>query len=399
MKIAIIHLNLAAESGDPRVVFSLSRAFINIGHSVSIYTAQFEPKYFPELHKGLDIREVSLPARLTVASTKKGIWEFIKERLSQKRAQAEAVRRIAAALEPDFDIIDCHNDYSYQISSSYRKRNPKAKIIYTMHNPPYYHAPKPNPLLNLLSILNAALERLKLNKFLPAIDMLITLDEERKKMADPLGLPVHILRIPVDFESFKAPVKRIKKGKKDVVLLSVGSLSPARKFEDTILAASILRKRGYAARVILICRDFWNEKAYRDFLLKITKEAGMEEYVDFRFEGATEAELREAQRASDVFVFPNVINIWGMAALEAMAAGLPLVVSRITSVAEVLSEGENALFSEPGNPEDIAGQIEKLLSNPALAERIAKNGQLFVKNNLTWKEYAKKFIALAEAKD
>ncbi len=392
MKIAIIHFNLAAESGDPRVVFSLAQALKKLGHIVVIYTAQFDAKYFPNLHKGLDIREIPPPARLAVSSTSKRTIDIIKERLSQKRVQAEAARRIAAALDSDFDIIDCHNDYSYQVSRPYRKRNPKAKIVYTMHNPPYYHAPKSNPVVNFLSIVNAKIELIKLRNFLPSIDMIITLDEERKKMAEPLGLPVHILRIPVDFESFKAPVKTFKKGKRDIILLSVGALSPVRKFEDTILAASILRRSEYDARVILICRDFWNEKIYRDFLLRLTKELDMEKYVDFRFEGATEKELKAAQLESDFFIFPNHVNIWGMAAFEAMAAGLPLVVSRVTSVAEVLSDGKNALFSEPGNPENIASKVEKLIKNPKLYFSIAKAGQLFVKENLNWDVYAKKFL-------
>lgn len=106
----------------------------------------------------------------------------------------------------------------------------------------------------------------------------------------------------------------------------------------------------------------------------------------------SEGGLLEAYEKSDVFVFPNHIKIWGLAAFEAMAAGLPLVVSNITSIAEVLRDNENALFVEPLRPEQIAHKVEQLLKDPLVYKEIATAGQEFVKKELTWDAYAKRFL-------
>lgn len=395
MKIAIIHFNLGTEAGDPRVVLSLGRALSRAHHKVVIYAAEFNPKCFPELHKGLEIRVVPPCVPLASVTGAQGIVAKIKERLRRNRLYADIAERIAGALDKDFDVVDCHNDASYQIGIRYKKANPRARVVWTMLNPPFYHARKEQFFVNLLSSLAARWEKMKVHRYLSGIDAIVTLDEERKRMIESIGKPVFMLRIPVDFESFYAPPKEIAPRGKTIVLLGVGALSPFRKFEDIILAGAALRRKRYDARVILVCKDFWKENEYRSFLIKTAEDSGMGKFVDFRFGGASEAELRDAQRKSDIFIFPNTVNIWGMAAFEAMAAGLPLVVSRVTSVAEALKDGVNALFTDPGEPKHIATQIAALLRDPRTYGRIAKAGQEFVKNNLNWERYAEKFIRAA----
>ena len=113
----------------------------------------------------------------------------------------------------------------------------------------------------------------------------------------------------------------------------------------------------------------------------------MEPYVDRRYEGANDTELLRAYHESDIYVFPNHVRIWGMAAFEGMAAGLPLVVARGTSVAELLTDGENALFVDRLRPAQIAEQAARLVGDSELYRRIGEAGQRFVKENLGWNKY------------
>ena len=76
------------------------------------------------------------------------------------------------------------------------------------------------------------------------------------------------------------------------------------------------------------------------------------------------------------------------------AAGLPVVVSDITSIAEVTTDGENALFVRPAHPEEIAEKVKMLLNNKEKYESIAQAGQEFVKQNLNWQVYVKKFLTI-----
>jgi glycosyltransferase involved in cell wall biosynthesis len=56
---------------------------------------------------------------------------------------------------------------------------------------------------------------------------------------------------------------------------------------------------------------------------------------------------------------------------EYMACGIPIVVARIPVFREVLEDGRNALFFEPGNPESLAMTIKTLIDHPDLASRLA----------------------------
>jgi glycosyltransferase involved in cell wall biosynthesis len=393
MKIGFVHLNLSVESGDPRMFYYVVRNVRKLGHEVKIYTAQFDSVCFPELNKGLDITIVPPKEPLDAQVEITGIVPKIRDRLSRDRRNTDAAMGILEKLPDNLDALVCQNDASYRLGVFYKRRNQHAKVVWIMNNAPFRHTKKSNPAVNLLSILAAFREKMRVRRFLKGIDVVVVHDKEQQELLRSLGREARVLSIPIDFENFYAPPKTIVAGG-EIVLLGIGALSPARKFEDIIAAAGILRKKGRNTRVILVCKDSWRDIAYRKLLEKVTRESGMEGRVDFLFGGASEEELRAILKKSHFYVFPNHIRIWSMSSFEAMAGGLPLIVAGVTSVAEVLTNGENALFVRPGHPEEITEQIDKLVKSPPLYKKIAEAGQRFVKENLNWAEYAKNFIAL-----
>lgn len=393
MKIAITHFNLATESGDTRMLYTKARALAAMGHSVDIYTVLFDESCYPNLHKGLNIIVIPLSRGNNVhISGADGIWKMIIQRIKYLRFSARAADAIKKKLRNGYDIVDFQDDASYHVALSYRKSNKNTKIIWTMNTCPYHRTKKSSFIVNILSIVIAWWEKMKVRWYVREIDLVIVNAEEQKEFIEEVVSPerVFLLRIPVDFESFFSPPRKIKS---TVVLLDVGSLSQTRKFEDIIMAAAILKREGYKTMVNLICRDSSKNKTYKDFLLRLTEKERMKENVNFYFEGANEQELRRIQKTSHIFVFPNCIRIWGMAAFEGMAAGLVLVVSNATNIAEALEDGENAVFAKAGNPSSIADRIKYLINNPEIYEKIARNGQEFVRKNLTWDKYVEKIVS------
>ncbi len=80
-------------------------------------------------------------------------------------------------------------------------------------------------------------------------------------------------------------------------------------------------------------------------------------------------DLPAVLRAFDVFAFPSLNEGMGIALLEAMAAGLPIVASSVGGIPEVLGRGEAGLLVEAGSAAALAEGLERLLLDPALRAR------------------------------
>jgi len=128
---------------------------------------------------------------------------------------------------------------------------------------------------------------------------------------------------------------------------------------------------------------------FRPELEKIVEREGLEDKVTFAGRVSNE-KLPNYYGACDVFVLPSVsrLEAFGIVALEAMASGVPVVISDIPGVREVIVEGDQGLLAEPMNSKDIAGKIRVLLENPELGEKMGRKGRKRVVEKFTWEKVA-----------
>lgn len=75
--------------------------------------------------------------------------------------------------------------------------------------------------------------------------------------------------------------------------------------------------------------------------------------------------LRQLYRASDIFVWPAIKEAYGIALLEAQAAGLPVVAGRSGGVPGIVADGETGLLAPEGDAEALTGRLRSLLRDPA----------------------------------
>lgn len=124
--------------------------------------------------------------------------------------------------------------------------------------------------------------------------------------------------------------------------------------------------------------------------------AHLEEFVRFchiedavRFTGfIPDSDLLRLYRVIDVAVYPSLYEPFGIVALEAMAAGAPVVVSDAGGLKEVVRHEETGILTWAGNPESVAWGILRVLQDPTAAQRRVKNAQKAVQRDFNWRRIA-----------
>ncbi len=100
--------------------------------------------------------------------------------------------------------------------------------------------------------------------------------------------------------------------------------------------------------------------------------------------------MPEAYLLGDIFVGPSQIEEGlGLVFLEAAAAGLPVIATRMGGIPEVVRDGETGLLlAQKDDAGELAGKIGRLLEDPALGERLGRQGREWVSANFSWQKIA-----------
>lgn len=201
----------------------------------------------------------------------------------------------------------------------------------------------------------------------PVYDFLTKLGFDRKKIVIiPNG-------ISQDFFNTK-PIK--KPGELPAIIGTVASLNEVKNHRNAILAISKIRKlRPELNFKYQIVGEGPNENK----LKKLTHTKGLDDVVHFsrRVES-----VAERMRHFTIYLHASKSETFGLAAGEAMASGLPVVVSRIPALEYVVSK-DSGLFVNPRDPSDIASALIKLLDDKVLREKIGKAGKKRIAENFS----------------
>ncbi|MBI3495408.1 glycosyltransferase [Candidatus Berkelbacteria bacterium] len=100
-----------------------------------------------------------------------------------------------------------------------------------------------------------------------------------------------------------------------------------------------------------------------------------------------EKEMPRIYQMADVFATPSPIETQGIVVLEAMASGLPVVGASAGALPEAIKHGENGYLFEPGNIDDFARNIIKILKNKTLAKRMGETGLQMVEKHMLSRTY------------
>ncbi|MFI6633605.1 glycosyltransferase family 4 protein [Nonomuraea fuscirosea] len=122
---------------------------------------------------------------------------------------------------------------------------------------------------------------------------------------------------------------------------------------------------------------------------QLVQELSLQEQVRF-VHGISDDELGELIAISEISVVPSLYEGFSLPAVEHMACGTPLVASRTGALPEVV--GDAAVQVPPGDPEELAAALRRLLDSPEERERVGQAGYDRVMERYTWHVVAKKTV-------
>ena len=115
-------------------------------------------------------------------------------------------------------------------------------------------------------------------------------------------------------------------------------------------------------------------------LKKMVKQLHLQDYFIFLGE---RNDISEILQISDLIVLPSLNEGLGLALIEALSAGKPVVASNVGGVAEIIINNKNGLLVPAGNPEKLSAAINTILGNPALARKFGNFGKIWAKKHFS----------------
>ena len=162
-------------------------------------------------------------------------------------------------------------------------------------------------------------------------------------------------------------------------VVTVGHLVARKRHADVLRALWVLRDRHPEVRYRII-----GDGPERPGLERLAAELGLADRVEFLGQLPLEQALARA-RQGHVFVMPSVDEAFGVAYVEAMAAGMPAVgAAGEPGPAEIIDAGEGMLLVAPADIEALAARLDQLLGDADLRERLGARARETVRRAFTW---------------
>jgi len=173
------------------------------------------------------------------------------------------------------------------------------------------------------------------------------------------------------------------------IVFSLGRLIPNKGFDVLIRALGIVNEKIKNVTLVIAGETY----VYLDYLQRIARK----ENVNVKFVGFIEEKMKyELLKTADVVAIPSLKEGFGLVALEAMAAGAPIVASKCSGLRDILKHKETALLTTPANEVELASAITRLLSDTQLRRRLSKAGQKEVEK-YDWNSIVNRYIEVYES--
>jgi len=405
MRIAMIMRRLDLKGGSQRLFLYIANQYRRRGHDVNIYAFFYsKEKCFPDLLEGFEV--AALDQKFAADPEFKTLRKVpILRNLATLLItwhETKTARALARRMTPDADILNPHERVAHRAAHFYRK--------YVKDVPSVWNTNDTHSMRHLVDKLAAVdpgryaqpwwkmlIYRIRdwyeNWRYISSQDEIVVVDKFNQcATREYFGRHAFVNRNGPILSQFTykprgAPSKRVQ-------LLTSGIFFPHRRFEDAIRAVAMLAKQGYDPTLRIIGNPA-GDPEYATRLRKLVDELHVSDRVIFLGKISEEDLIRRYHEA-DVFLYPHTMQSDGLAPTEAMACGLPPVVSKGAGIHEIITDRETGLSVAAMNPGDLVRAIRELIDTPALYERISRQAAEFVRKNFTNELYGERQLAILE---
>ena len=261
-------------------------------------------------------------------------------------------------------------------------KNIKGKVIVTIYDTVFFSAPETMGDMKAISEYKYAAER---------SDLILTISESAKsdiiKHFNVDEKKIEIVTPGIDLEKYlhnytDIELENVRKKYKlpENYILYLGTIEPRKNIERTIKAFIKYKKEVKDdLKFVIVGGKGWKY----DNIMKLIESMG----TDIILTGYIDEEDKiPIYKLAQIFAFPSLYEGFGMPVLEAMAAGVPVITSNVSSLPEVA--GDAAILVNPLNEDEIFEAYKKILSDKKLQLEMIEKG-LEQAKKFEWKESAK----------
>ena len=219
----------------------------------------------------------------------------------------------------------------------------------------------------------------------------VNVSKNRARVAEHLGVESEVYYCGVDVWDGPRVDRSIGRG--GYRLLTSGVFFPYRNYETQLEIVKNLLSKGYDVKLNIIGSTALNPE-YSTKIENLIHQSGLDGNVIIHGQ-VSHQKYQELHDSSNVFLFLNVDQSWGLSVFEAMSAGLPVIVSKSVGAVEILHDYEDSIVVDPYDVEAVVESLEGLGSNE-LYRKLSTKGASYVRE-LTWDEmYSRRLCDLME---
>ena len=367
--------------GLARHVEGLSKSLVALGHEVHIVTLDFPGAQREEQSGSLYIHRVPVEVPGPTFHT----WVLLFNHFFEKK-----VGQIASEFGKP-DLVHMH-DWLTVSAGVGAKHLLRAPLVMTFHSTESSRSSgSPSPESTMVEGLEwwgsfEATQVIAVSAWMKS-DVITQFKLPQEKVAEiPNGIDIAKFSGPVDAEAFR---EKWKVQPEERLITAVGRLTSQKGFDDLIRAYPEIQRAVPRSRLLVMGDGYMRGEL--ESLAEAQKVKGSTTFAGF----VSDSDIVSALKVSDVVAVPSRFEPFGIIALEAMAGGSPLVVSKVGGLAEIVEDGVDGLEVEPNDPPSLAKAAVRVLSDKTLATHLVAKAREKVKA-YNWESSAAKTLEVYE---